>query len=88
MVQPVLLACHLICIADRHQRLPAAEQLQVCTGNLHADKRAGILFLDYRTGDTLQLTGECEIRHGTRLQLPSMKSMTTLISRPILSTCL
>lgn len=31
-------------------------------GNLHADKRAGILFLDYRTGDTLQLTGECEIR--------------------------
>ncbi|KAK9814968.1 hypothetical protein WJX73_003605 [Symbiochloris irregularis] len=31
-------------------------------GNIHVDPRAGLLFLDYDTGDTLQLTGTCEIK--------------------------
>lgn len=38
-------------------------------GNLHADPRAGLLFLDWETGSTLQLTGEARTesgRDGTR----------------------
>lgn len=33
-------------------------------GNLHADPRAGLLFLDWETGDTLQLTGEARTEFG------------------------
>ena len=38
-------------------------------GNLQLDPRAGLLFIDFETGDTLQVTGEAEIlweRHHTR----------------------
>ncbi|WP_137994693.1 pyridoxamine 5'-phosphate oxidase family protein [Streptomyces vilmorinianum] len=33
-------------------------------GNLETDGRAGLLFLDWRTGTTLQLTGEARIEYG------------------------
>ncbi|KOV94702.1 pyridoxamine 5'-phosphate oxidase family protein [Streptomyces sp. NRRL B-3648] len=42
----------------------AGNAMFLSLGNLHADPRAGLLFLDWETGTTLQLTGEARTGFG------------------------